>query len=124
MMQICDGRDDCDFFGSEPSTYHTWIGFLKRDQSVTAYIHVSRCREGSTSINATAPLSGGVYKICRGLNDGIDPIATYKLPPFLCEQACDKNPACTIFTVDEVGQTCWLSKNNDDDLRTLYVKMR
>ena len=34
--------------------------------------------------------------------------ATYQLPPFVCAQTCDQNPACTAYAVDSAQQNCYI----------------
>ena len=126
MLQICDGRPDCDFICEEPpsrGTPRSWMEFFKRDLDKTAYIHLTRCTDGVTANTVTAPLSLGSYKKCLNTFDSPTAISSFKLPPFLCEQSCDKDPTCTMFTVDKAGANCWLSKHSSNMGINLYIKM-
>jgi len=133
MLQICDGRSDCDFIASYDTTPNpgvemgSLVEFFKRDSNKSAYIHLTRCMDGVTGTNVTAPISGGLYKKCVGTFDELIAIGSYSLPPgslSVCEQACDKDPTCTMFTIDKAGQNCWLSKFSASVWNyTLYLKM-
>jgi len=125
MLQICDGRSDCDavLMHPEPSSRDSGIQFFKRDSDKTAYIHFTRCSDGGTGVNVTAPLSGGAYIKCGGTGNSITAISSFNLPPFLCEQSCDNDPTCAMFTVDKAGANCWLSKFVESGPETLYVKI-
>jgi len=122
MLQICDGRTDCDFVSSH---YYvaTEIEFFRRDPDKTAYIHKYRCPDGLTASNITAPLTGGLYKECDDTFDAPSAMATFKLPPFLCQQSCDQNTACMMFTTNAAGDTCWLSHFETTSGVKLYVKV-
>jgi len=126
MLQVCDGRFECDgviMHARTSTTPGSYVEFFKRDSDKTAYIHLTRCTDSVTGTNVTAPVSGGAYKRCANTNGTIKPISSFKLPPFLCEQSCDKDPTCTMYTVDKAGQSCWLSKGNEDDGSAHYIKI-
>jgi hypothetical protein len=61
MLQICDGRSDCDAVCDRPTfgDLSSMIVFFKRDSDKTAFIHVNRCTDGVTGTTAIAPVSGG-----------------------------------------------------------------
>jgi len=126
MLQICDGRDDCNVVQTQAgadSVYKSEIDFFKRDPDKTAYIHLSRCSDGVVGSTVQA-LSGGSYKMCTTIGGGIVALASYKLPPNLCETSCDKNSKCTMYTVDSTGQNCWLSTFDDIPNRQVFIKVK
>ena len=122
MLQICDGRADCNMVVQKYNT-GSFIEFFKRDSDKTAYLHRSRCADGATASNTTAPLSGGLYKKCLLSDCGAAPLAHFQLPPYLCETSCDKDARCTMFTVDAAQQNCWLSAfGHSAELTAVYFK--
>ena len=46
-----------------------------------------------------------------GALDAMTPLATYKLPTFLCQQSCDQNSLCTAFVMDAAQANCGLLQN-------------
>lgn len=123
MLQICDGRSDCDFVLEEELDHtHSVIEFLKRDSDKIAYVHRNKCDSGM-AINVTAPLSGGVYKKCTNTWDHPQALGSFTLPPFLCAQSCDQNPLCTMFTVNQAGNLCWLSNMGSHNGGAVYFKI-
>jgi len=122
MLQICDGRADCNMVVQDYNV-GSYVEFFKRDSDKTAYIHPSRCADGATAKNTTAPLSGGLYKQCGPSNCGPVPLAHFQLPPYLCEASCDKDVRCTMFTVDAAQQNCWLATFGNSRQYTVYLKM-
>jgi len=124
MLQICDGRSDCDAVCDSPLRYlSSMIVFFKRDSDKTAFIHVNRCTDGVTGTTAIAPVSGGQYKRCVGTYAAPIATAAFQLPPFLCEEACDKDLTCAMYTIDKSNQNCWLSKFTPNTDFYLYVKV-
>ena len=66
-------------------------------------------RERVDGTMVTSP--GGVtYKKCpeNSSNNVMAVTATYQLPPFVCAQTCDQNPACTSYAVDSAQQNCYI----------------
>jgi len=122
MMQICDKRPGCDSFGVAAHAQSS-IEFFKRDSDKTAYIHRFRCADG-IAVNTTAPMTGGIYKMCKSTNWAAAALGSFKLPPFLCQQSCDHNEKCQAFTVDAAGNNCWLSYYPTDVSNTYYIKVR
>ena len=71
---------------------------------------------------------GGVtYKKCPlgSSSDGMAVTATYQLPPFVCAQTCDQNPACTAYAVDSAQQNCYIGGPTPpaSSNYTLYIRL-
>ena len=68
-----------------------------------------RCNSGVDGTTVTSP-SGVTYKKCPtgSTSDQMAVTATYQLPPFVCAQTCDQNPACTAYAVDSAQQNCYI----------------
>lgn len=64
-----------------------------------------RCSETTVGTFVKGP-AGTTFKKCpaNAATDTWQLIATYELPSFVCEQSCDKNPACTAYAVDKSQQ--------------------
>eukprot|EP00937_MAST-01D_sp_MAST-1D-sp2_P004906 g4906.t1 len=125
MLQICDGRKDCDMIYSHP--VHTNRGgpdslveFLRRDGHATSYVHRERCASGRTATRVMAA-SGGAYKACNGSWDYPQPLATLNATRGGCAKACDVRSDCTMFSIKD--GTCWLAGFNMWDGGALYIKV-
>ena len=127
MLQICDGRADCDMVYQHP--VHTSRGgpdslieFLKRSEKHTSFVHHSRCDGPGDARTVTAPRSGGMYKACAGSWDYPQPIAELHATQTQCANACDLRANCTMFTTDGATR-CWLARFNSWDGGTLFIKI-
>ena len=60
---------------------------------------------------------GALYFYCSGgsinLDTTLTAFASFELPPFLVEQACDKNPQCVGFVTDSAGTKGSLLQYNE-----------
>ena len=90
-----------------PST--TAIEWAKADPVKTSFVHMYRCSETTVGTFVKGP-AGTTFKKCpmNAATDTWQLIATYELPAFVCEQSCDKNPACTAYAVDKSQQHCYI----------------
>lgn len=91
-----------------------WLKTWKADSSKQSFLSNTTCGASTTArLISGTPLSppGTQYLVCTGsgLNDAeIVAFANYQLPPFLVEQACDKNPECVGFMVSSDESQGWL----------------
>jgi hypothetical protein len=72
----------------------------------TTYLHKTRCADGAPGQQVTT--SSSIYKKCPGDGAGLQVALTFQLPPSLCQQTCDKKSDCEAYTVDAIGQNCWI----------------
>ena len=85
------------------------VEWAMANADITSFIHKKRCASGVDGTMVTSP--GGVtYKKCpeNSSNNVMAVTATYQLPPFVCAQTCDQNPACTSYAVDSAQQNCYI----------------
>jgi hypothetical protein len=72
----------------------------------TTYLHKTRCADGAHGQQVKT--SSSVYKKCPGDRADLQVVLTFRLPPSLCQQTCDKKSDCEAYTVDAIGQNCWI----------------
>lgn len=135
MMQICDERDQCDvvcqYFNNTADTrkYGSWVEFFANRAHFTTFVHRHRCSSGVLGSTKTAR-TGGTYLYCPQTSDVFFPLgnisSTFPLPPGTCEAACDMNPACSMYTVDQRGLVCWLAgkKSKGPAGTSVLIKLR
>ena len=149
-MQICDGREQCDFvsenryaavtgaicslvevcravsltalIGSFSPLISFPTQFFKLDPDKTSYLSTTRCGNGTTGELVTS-ITDGTYLKCLNTYDHPVPLATFQLPPFLCQQSCDKDLRCNMYSVDAAGQSCWLAMFGGSSDYTNYIKV-
>ena len=87
----------------------TAIEWALADPDKTSFVHMYRCSETTVGTFVKGP-AGTTFKKCpmNAATDTWQLIATYELPSFVCEQSCDKNPACTAYAVDKSQQHCYI----------------
>jgi hypothetical protein len=79
----------------------------------TTYLHKTRCAGGIKGQQVKT--SSSIYKKCRnGENPILNVALTFQLPPSLCQQTCDKKSDCEAYTVDKIGQNCWILTGTND----------
>jgi hypothetical protein len=92
-------------------------GFLKtwaQDPNYQSFLSNTTCgTQGFASLSPGTAISppGTQYLVCSspGTADAVlVTFAIFELPPFLVEQACDKNPECVGFIVDTAQTQGWL----------------
>jgi hypothetical protein len=101
----------CSHFNTEGFVM-TW----PTNYSVQSYVSNATCGPNAKlSISSGTALSppGTTYVVCTAapgasVSAGYVLFATFKLPPFLIEEACDQNPNCVAFMVDSLGSEGWL----------------
>ena len=109
MLSIADANNADQMFLFLPGTGGQAIEWSMANSDITSFIHKKRCASGSDGTMVTSP--GGVtYKKCPlgSTSDSMAVTATYQLPPFVCAQTCDQNPACTAYAVDSAQQNCYI----------------
>jgi hypothetical protein len=72
----------------------------------TTYIHKTRCTGGTHGQQVKT--SSSIYKKCPSDDASLRVALTFQLPPSLCKQTCDKKSDCEAYTVDAIGQNCWI----------------
>jgi hypothetical protein len=112
LMTLCEDPAQ----GGQCSHFNS-LGYLKTfpaNASLQSYISNTTCgTNAKLSISSGTALSppGTTYVVCTAIS-GIDAsyilLATFNLPPFLIERACDQNPACCAYMVDTAGTQGWL----------------
>ena len=92
-----------------PTSSTTAIEWALADPDKTSFVHMYRCSETTVGTFVKGP-AGTTFKKCpaNAATDTWQLIATYELPSFVCEQSCDKNPACTAYAVDKSQQHCYI----------------
>ena len=108
MKAACENTAGC-------ASFSTADGFLRAFSQTTAvdsWLSNSTC--GVAGHAAVQPGScftpGAAFVVCNGLaaSGYYTAIASYTLPPFLIEAACDKNAACVGFTTKADQTAGWL----------------
>jgi hypothetical protein len=97
-------------------------GYLKSwpnvDANYQSFLSNSTCgTKGTATLSTGTNLSppGTQYLVCTGAGTtdaSLVTFATFQLPPFLVEEACDKNPACVGFMVSTDQTQGWLLQYN------------
>jgi hypothetical protein len=85
----------------------------------TTYLHKTRCASGKQGQQVTT--SSSIYKKCPGDGAGLQVVLTFQLPPYLCQQTCDKKSDCEAYTVDAIGQNCWILNGDDGEDQGGYL---
>jgi hypothetical protein len=101
------------FLHSHPNETYTddyqrmeWYPRTADSKTKTLYVHKTRCALGLPG--TTVSTSKTVYKKCTNSSaDVMGPLGTFQLPPYLCQQTCDKSKTCTGYTIDDAGENCW-----------------
>ena len=113
MLSIADANnaDQMHIYipGTAPGGDYQAVSWAMANADITSFIHKKRCASGVDGTMVTSP--GGVtYKKCAvgASSDMMAVTATYQLPPFVCAQTCDQNPACTSYAVDSAQQNCYI----------------
>jgi hypothetical protein len=94
------------------------------DVNYQSFLSNSTCgTKGIATLSTGTSLSppGTLYLVCTGAgatDASLVAFATFQLPPFLVEEACDKNPACVGYMVstDQTHWQGWLLQYNDQVL--------
>ena len=106
LMTLCEALGCTSF---NPAGYLTLFAHNTSRQS---YISMTSCGNGnapSFSNGTACSPPGTVYLQCAGVGDAIfNAYASYQLPPFLVEQACDKDASCAGYMVTSDGTQGWL----------------
>jgi hypothetical protein len=114
LMTLCEDPAQ----GGLCSHFNTY-GALKTfpaNASMQSYISNTTCgANAKLSISSGTALSppGTAYLVCTAapgtlIDAWYLSYATFNLPPFLIEQACDQDPACVGYVVDTAGTQGWL----------------
>jgi len=110
--QICDSIGDCFGFNMGAVNYGgpciKTPGYPQANSSMS--VHRTRCSASATADIYTSP-NNVQYKVCHDVDAYFSPYARFLLPPFLCEESCDKDAGCVGFLND--GQNCDLLKYSD-----------
>jgi hypothetical protein len=81
----------------------------------TTYFHQTRCAGGADGQQVKTASS--IYKKCSGDESELIVALTFQLPPELCKNTCDKKSDCVAYTVDAIGQNCWILTNTGGETR-------
>ena len=109
MLSIADANNADQMVLYLPGTGGNAVEWAMANTDITSFIHKKRCASGVDGTMVTSP--GGVtYKKCpeKSSSNVMAVTATYQLPPFVCAQTCDQNPACTSYAVDSAQQNCYI----------------
>ena len=109
MLSIADANNADQMYLYEPGYGGQAVEWSMANTDITSFIHKKRCASGVDGKMVTSP--GGVtYKKCpeKASSNVMAVTATYQLPPFVCAQTCDQNPACTSYAVDSAQQNCYI----------------
>jgi hypothetical protein len=114
LMTLCEDPaqgGQCGRFNSA-GAFKTWAANVARQSYIS---NVTCGANAKLTISAGTVLSppGTSYLVCTAASgSSVDAVyttmAAFNLPPFLIEQACDQNPACSAFMADSVGTQGWL----------------
>ena len=128
MMTICEGLVGCNGFNSGG-----WTRSFFPNSTVNSFISNTTCGAGlSASLMDGTALSppGTQYLVCTaapgaGVDVWFNIYAEYALPPFLIQQACDKDASCAAYMVTTDGSKGWLIAFGQAGARfsQIYVKL-
>ena len=103
MMALCEDMNDCMGF----STADGYFRSFGSNNTVNSWISNTTCGAGASAavVPGSCMTPGSQYITCPHVNAtaSYGVIASFALPPFLLEKACDTNPKCVGFqaTVDQ-----------------------
>jgi hypothetical protein len=84
--------------------------FPRTSGQQTTSVHKTRCRDGVQGVEIKT--ANATYKKCPSTEDELRVASTFPLPPYLCQETCDKTAKCVGYTVDAAGQNCWVLSCN------------
>jgi hypothetical protein len=129
LLQIMDANN-ADFAHGNLLTatpLHGKIRWYPRSNSTfngKLFIHTTRCYDGTDGAPIQASTgTGATYKKCAQTYTDMDVGKTFPLPPYLCQESCDKDASCVAYVVNGAGTLCWTMTNRGGAVQTSYYRI-